>query len=56
MSLLNFIILVLYGLMFFKLLGVLVKKDILSDDDIHCVTSFSFEHERYLKEKYKNKD
>ena len=56
MSLLIFIVIVLYSVMFFKLLGVLVKKDILSDDDIHEITSFSFEHKRYLKEKYKNKD
>ena len=50
---LNFVIVVLYGLMFFKLLIVLGEKNILNNDDIHCVTSFSFEHKQYLKKKYK---
>lgn len=52
----NFIIVLLYGLMFFKLLSILSEKNILSDDDLHCVSSFSFEHKQYLKKKYKNKD
>ena len=53
LNFLNFIIVVLYGLMFFKLLSVLSEKNILNDDDIHCVSSFSFEHKQYLKKKYK---
>jgi hypothetical protein len=53
LNFLNFVIVVLYGLMFFKLLNVLGEKNILNDDDIHCVSSFSFEHKQYLKKKYK---
>lgn len=56
MVLLFYIVFLLYGLMFFKLLSVLSKKNILDDDDIHEISSFYFEHKRYLKEKYKNKD
>lgn len=53
LNFLNFVIVVLYGLMFFKLLNVLGEKNILNDDDIHCVSSFSFKHKQYLKKKYK---
>lgn len=53
LNFLNFVIVVLYGLMFFKLLNVLGEKNILNDDDIHFVSSFSFEHKQYLKKKYK---
>ena len=37
---LQFILIFLLGLMFFKLLAILHRKNILTDDDIHFVTSF----------------
>lgn len=50
---LQFILIVLLGLMFLKLLEILHRKNILTDDDINFVTSFFLEHKKYLE---KNKD
>ena len=52
---LQFILIVLLGLMFFKLLAILHRKNILTDDDIHFVTSFILEHKKYLEKKIKLK-
>lgn len=52
---LQFILIVLLGLMFFKLLAILHKRNILTDDDMHFVTSFFFEHKKYLEKKNKDK-
>lgn len=41
---------------FRTIINILYKKNILSDDDIYEIFSFSFIYKRYLKEKYKNKD
>lgn len=41
---------------FRTIINILYKKNILSDDDIYEISSFSFMYKRYLKEKYKNKD
>lgn len=41
---------------FRTIINILYKKNILSDDDIYKISSFSFMYKRYLKEKYKNKD
>ncbi|MFU2364064.1 MAG: hypothetical protein ACM67R_09530 [Clostridiales bacterium] len=52
---LQFILIFLLGLMFFKLLAILHRKNILTDDDIHFVTSFILEHKKYLDKKNKAK-
>lgn len=52
---LQFILIFLLGLMFFKLLAILYRKNILTDDDIHFVTSFILEHKKYLDKKNKAK-
>ena len=41
---------------FRTIINILYKKNILSDNDIYEISSFSFMYKRYLKEKYKNKD
>lgn len=52
---LQFILIFLLCLMFFKLLAILYRKNILTDDDIHFVTSFILEHKKYLDKKNKAK-
>lgn len=52
---LQFILIFLLGLMFFKLLAILHRKNILTDDDIHFVTSFILEYKKYLDKKNKAK-
>ena len=52
---LQFILIFLLGLMFFKLLAILHRKNILTVDDIHFVTSFILEHKKYLDKKNKAK-
>lgn len=47
---------VIIDLQFRTIINILYKKNILSDDDIYEISSFSFMYKRYLKEKYKNKD
>lgn len=52
---LQFILIFLLGFMFFKLLAILHRKNILTDDDMHFVTSFILEHKKYLEKKNKAK-
>lgn len=52
---LQFILFFLLCLMFFKLLAILHRKNILTDDDMHFVTSFILEHKKYLEKKNKDK-
>lgn len=52
---LQFILIVLLVLMFFKLLAILHRKNILTGDDIHFVTSFILEHKKYLEKKNRAK-
>lgn len=52
---LQFILIFLLGFMFFKLLAILHRKNILTDDDMHFVTSFILEHKKYLEKKNKSK-
>ena len=54
---LNFIILLLFLYMFFRLINILLKKHILSDDDIFYITSNPWEYKkRKEKELENNKD
>lgn len=54
MNFLLFMVVFLLSLMFFKLLCVLRKKNILSNDDIFYITSFYLEYKLYLKKKNNN--
>ncbi len=49
--LLEILINILFFYMFFKFLSVLLKKDILKDDDIFYITSFPWEYKKFKSKK-----
>lgn len=53
---LEIIIIILFLYMFFRLLSVLYKKDILKDIDIFFITSTPWEFKKHKKDIEKNKE